>query len=118
MEQYEVNDGLHDHFNLDLEDLRPANVQKQEVGMMKPHLPLIVIPPNQKPEPKAPSVDQQMDDDEKGLCIICMSVKINTVFYRCGHMCCCLDCSFRVRRDKCPICRQLITDVIRTYIVT
>ena len=47
----------------------------------------------------------QKSNDNTNICVVCMTNKINTVFYRCGHMCCCLPCSFLVRRDKCPMCR-------------
>ena len=55
------------------------------------------------------------NEKEENLCVICLTNTINTVFYTCGHMCCCLQCSEIIQRDKCPICRLEITDVIKTF---
>uniref|UniRef100_A0A1I7Z3Z0 Neuralized n=1 Tax=Steinernema glaseri TaxID=37863 RepID=A0A1I7Z3Z0_9BILA len=50
-------------------------------------------------------------------CIICMSNQVNTVIYRCGHMCLCFSCAQTVlsRSRKCPMCRSDITDIIRCF---
>lgn len=50
-------------------------------------------------------------------CVICMNDKVNCVLYRCGHMCLCIKCA-RETMDVngiCPICRQIIMDVIKIY---
>lgn len=54
-------------------------------------------------------------------CIICYDNKINSVLYKCGHMCMCIVCAKKLRKNKhladafCPICRAKIIDVIQTY---
>ncbi|KAK0396779.1 hypothetical protein QR680_001850 [Steinernema hermaphroditum] len=50
-------------------------------------------------------------------CIICMNGPVNTVIYRCGHMCLCTECAETVlsRSRKCPMCRSDITDIIRCF---
>ncbi|KAM0026965.1 putative Zinc finger, RING/FYVE/PHD-type [Helianthus debilis subsp. tardiflorus] len=35
------------------------------------------------------------------------------VFYKCGHMCCCVTCSSHL--TSCPLCRSRITQVVKTY---
>lgn len=50
-------------------------------------------------------------------CSICMNNKVNSVIYRCGHMCMCYECAKETQRRSgdCPICRTQIIDVIRCY---
>ena len=54
---------------------------------------------------------------EAGHCVICSDGVIDSVVYRCGHMCVCMACGLELKaqRLKCPICRAPITDVIRAY---
>jgi protein neuralized len=44
---------------------------------------------------------------------------VNSVLYGCGHMCLCYDCALRQWKDRrggfCPLCRQEIKDVIKTF---
>ena len=43
----------------------------------------------------------------ESLCPICCEREKNTVFIPCGHIYCCIQCSYNV--DPCPICRADIT---------
>lgn len=54
---------------------------------------------------------------ECGHCTICSDGVIDSVVYRCGHMCMCMACGLELKAKglKCPICRAPITDVIRAY---
>lgn len=57
-------------------------------------------------------------DEPRDECTVCCEKPVNCVLYTCGHMCMCYDCATAVKQDKgglCPICRQSIKDVIRTY---
>ena len=49
-----------------------------------------------------------------------MEAAANAVFYRCGHLCCCLRCATKIHRGpertrNCPVCRAPIVEVIRAY---
>ena len=52
-----------------------------------------------------------------GHCVICSEGSINSVMYRCGHMCVCMQCGLELKAQglKCPICRAPITDIVRAY---
>ena len=44
-------------------------------------------------------------------CCICLDeIVIGYIFYRCGHYCCCKDCSTKL--STCPLCRQNIESFI------
>lgn len=57
------------------------------------------------------------DIDEGEECKICMSAKVDSVIYTCGHMSMCFGCANEAWRVKgeCPICRKPIDDVIKIY---
>lgn len=46
-------------------------------------------------------------------CKICFDRPIHTALVPCGHLCVCWDCSNQLQ--NCPICRQTIATVLRTY---
>jgi len=54
--------------------------------------------------------DGRRDED---LCKICYDRDIEMVLYPCGHFILCRWCAQKV--SDCPVCRSVITDVIRTY---
>ncbi|KAH0469722.1 hypothetical protein IEQ34_001280 [Dendrobium chrysotoxum] len=50
-------------------------------------------------------------------CSICCEDQVDTVLYRCGHMCACFKCSQALQwsSSNCPICYSTIVDVVRVY---
>ena len=46
-------------------------------------------------------------------CVVCLDKKINTTFIPCGHRKVCMTCAEKL--DNCPICREKITQKIKTF---
>lgn len=73
-------------------------------------------------EDKASSVTATKTEDGGGKmanleCKICMDEMVECAFKPCGHACSCYDCARHLRFSlgRCPICRAVITEVIRIY---
>ncbi|XP_058086937.1 uncharacterized protein LOC131233783 [Magnolia sinica] len=54
---------------------------------------------------------------KKGSCCICYEMQVDSLLYRCGHMCTCFKCAHELQwsSGRCPICRAQIVDVVRAY---
>lgn len=61
--------------------------------------------------------DSNRRQQKKGNCCICYEKKVDSLLYRCGHMCTCFKCAHELQwsSGKCPICRAQIVDVVRAY---
>lgn len=53
-------------------------------------------------------------DREEEQCCICLTHKKIIAFQPCGHVSCCNKCATRC--EKCPICRQYISQQFRVFI--
>jgi len=60
-----------------------------------------------------PPKEAKIRDDEK--CVVCMEAQKLVVFYKCGHICCCLKCAPRFVKSRCPMCRQRVIDFIKIF---
>lgn len=54
------------------------------------------------------------DDDDNGLCVICISEPKDTCVIPCRHLCLCKDCAIELQKHtpKCPVCREPIQQLL------
>ncbi|CAH2078465.1 unnamed protein product [Thlaspi arvense] len=67
------------------------------------------------------SAEQRVDtnkDPLKRKCCVCLELPVDSLLYRCGHMCTCLKCAHELQwsSKKCPICMAPIVDVVRAFL--
>ncbi|XP_024005664.1 intracellular protein transport protein USO1 [Eutrema salsugineum] len=67
------------------------------------------------------SGEQRVDtkkDPLKRKCCVCLEMPVDSLLYRCGHMCTCLKCAHELQwsSKKCPICMAPIVDVVRAFL--
>jgi len=79
----------------------------------------IITPPNLTPEDILVSTKlengQTTSGEESQLCIICETTRREVSFYRCGHVCCCVNCGQKFLNKLCPICNQQIYDITKLF---
>ena len=58
--------------------------------------------------------DISKSEGEGSECVICMTNTRDTCVMPCRHVCCCAECAntLRLQSDRCPVCRELITELI------
>ncbi|CAI9782250.1 unnamed protein product [Fraxinus pennsylvanica] len=61
--------------------------------------------------------DSMNKGPSKGRCSICCEMQVDSLLYRCGHMCTCFKCAHDLQwsSGKCPMCGAQILDVVRIH---
>ncbi|KAK9062373.1 hypothetical protein SSX86_019559 [Deinandra increscens subsp. villosa] len=69
---------------------------------------IMIVAADQRKETKPPGI-------AKLNCSICYDTHVDSLLYRCGHMCTCFKCALELQRlgGECPICEAPIVDVVR-----
>ena len=59
-------------------------------------------------------LDDMTKEDAEKECVICMTNERNTCVLPCRHICCCAECAntLRLQTDRCPVCREPITELV------
>ncbi|KAG5481084.1 hypothetical protein LSCM1_06762 [Leishmania martiniquensis] len=59
-------------------------------------------------------IGSTIEDDEDGLCVICLTNAKDTAVMPCRHMCMCKDCGEQLLKHKpvCPVCRAPISTLL------
>jgi hypothetical protein len=52
-------------------------------------------------------------DEQADMCQICCENEIDSLFFDCGHVCACLECSRQC--EICPICRRVVKQVVKMF---
>lgn len=60
---------------------------------------------------QAQELMQRLEEEHsRGICIICFTSKIDSVFLNCGHKVCCNKCAKEF--ESCPICREKLAQIL------
>ena len=60
---------------------------------------------------------KECDTSQELVCKVCFDARINALTMPCSHCFGCLACTTKLYSKECPICRVIILDVNRIYIV-
>ena len=76
-------------------------------------------PPIENEEPNITSLTEakECDTSQELVCKVCFDAQINALTMPCGYCFGCLACTTKLYSKECPICRVVILDVNRIYIV-
>lgn len=60
-------------------------------------------------------VPHEAEEDEEGLCVICLTADKDTAVMPCRHMCLCKGCAEELMRrtPKCPVCRGRVSTFLQ-----
>ncbi|KAL8501291.1 hypothetical protein ACS0TY_020729 [Phlomoides rotata] len=63
--------------------------------------------------------ESQLDHVRRGICCLCRDSNIDSLLYRCGHMCTCSKCAEKLIQDtgKCPMCCAPVVEAVRAYFI-
>lgn len=48
-------------------------------------------------------------------CVICLDASADFLVVPCGHQCGCQACLNNIRDRKCPICRNILSGIVRVF---
>lgn len=82
-------------------------------------IPVTVQTYNKNQPVKLPEEIFDKIEQSDNSCKICMDKELCTVNLPCGHLCFCIQCSYKYindnKDDKCPICQIKLTEIKRIY---
>ena len=81
-----------------------AHLEEEEKG---------TTPPAKKP--RTEEIEYQDGTDK--VCAICCDRRRDSVLVPCGHIVACMQCGVKFDDQHCPICKQYVSMVLKTYMV-
>ncbi|VDM74290.1 unnamed protein product [Strongylus vulgaris] len=106
---------------------RPSGVSQDLPSSSRsslPNLQSLSAPSTTRAKSAQLSVGRESSEREEGAqgddmdeCTVCMSARVNSALYKCGHSCMCYDCAMQTYHSSglCPLCRASILDVIKIF---
>ncbi|CAI9785903.1 unnamed protein product [Fraxinus pennsylvanica] len=72
-----------------------------------------------KLEGTVPKDECQWDHVKKGICCLCHDSQIDSLLYRCGHVCTCSKCAQILVQStgKCPMCKAPVVEAVQAYFI-
>ena len=58
--------------------------------------------------------EEKEEENEALRCKICLFRRVVFTMVPCGHLCTCATCVPQI--DKCPICRKVVSTIVRTFV--
>jgi len=71
--------------------------------------------PAKDEEEEEPHTKKTRKDDDNESCKICCARPIDSVLIPCGHVISCMSCGERFDNGPCPVCKQGVALVLKTY---
>ncbi|KAL2536266.1 Ring/U-Box superfamily protein [Forsythia ovata] len=72
-----------------------------------------------KSEGTVPKDESHWNHVKKGICCLCHDGHIDSLLYRCGHMCTCSKCAHKLVQStgKCPMCQAPVVEAVQAYFI-
>ncbi|KAL2511174.1 RING/U-box superfamily protein [Abeliophyllum distichum] len=72
-----------------------------------------------KLEGTVPKDESHWNHVKKGICCLCHDGHIDSLLYRCGHMCTCSKCAHKLVQStgKCPMCQAPVVEAVQAYFI-
>ncbi|XP_010540619.1 PREDICTED: uncharacterized protein LOC104814327 [Tarenaya hassleriana] len=106
---------VHNHHSLEMDLINELRAQIQQLQREMTELSDTVNTCMDANSRLQQSVHQE--NPLKRKCCVCNQTQVESLLYRCGHMCTCLKCANELqwKGGKCPICHAQILDVVRVF---
>jgi hypothetical protein len=91
----------------------PSDCFQPFIAYSRAHLQKETAPPAKKPRAE----EGKYQDGTEKVCAICCDRRRDSVLVPCGHIVACMECGMKFDDQNCPICKQYVSLVVKTYTV-
>jgi len=89
---------------------KAAALERQEEGVVEQ---VATMSLGRQASRQGPGVEQTLDTY---MCVVCLEKPKSVVLLPCRHSCLCEECAEAQQWERCPLCREVVEDTIRTFI--